>query len=132
MVLCSGCFDGLHAGHVTYLEAAGELCGEHELLVVAVASDQYVKKHKGRSPKWTYNERAAVVSALTCVHLIVAHDDQGAAEAIRVLRPRLFVKGGDWRSKGIPDEDQIACVEVGASLVFVDEVDVPHTSEITH
>ena len=132
MVLAAGCFDGLHAGHVTYLDAAKGLCQDAEPLVVAVASDGYVKQAKKRSPAYTHEDRVLVVAALTCVDVVVTHSERGAAEAIRVLRPRLFVKGADWRLKGLPDDDQIACVEVGASIVFVEETETPHTSEIRH
>ena len=132
MVLASGVFDGLHAGHVSYLEAAKQLCEAMEPLVVAVASDGYVKQAKHRSPHWSHTERALVVEALSCVDVVVAHSEKGAAEAIRVLQPRLFVKGDDWRLKGLPDEDQIACHEVGASIVFIEETETPHTSEIRH
>jgi len=82
VVLCSGCFDGLHAGHVAYLRLAERLCRVNERVVVAVAGDEYIRRHKGREPVWSYFERADTISELRCVDQVWMHGPSGAAETL--------------------------------------------------
>jgi len=129
VILCSGCFDGLHAGHVAYLRLAERLTEPDERLIVAVACDAYIERHKGRTPIWRYIERADTVSELRCVDHVWMHGATGAAGVIRRLRPRLFVKGDDWRILGLPDDVLRACLEVGCSPAFVKTPITSHTSD---
>ena len=72
MVLTSGAFDGLHAGHVLYLQAAKALCDPDELLVCAVAPDPYITLTKHRAPYWSQHDRLRTVHALTMVDAALA------------------------------------------------------------
>lgn len=128
MILTSGVFDGLHAGHVAYLKAASRHRAEGEGLTVAVASDGYVKHAKGRWPTWTADQRASVVFALDMVTAATIHDDAGAANSIRELKPRLFLKGADWKDR-LPEDVLAACFEVGCAIVFVDSGVTQHSSD---
>lgn len=128
MILASGCFDGLHAGHVAYIEEAARLCDTGEQLAVAVASDDYIHLMKGHAPKWAIDARMAVILSLSAVDVVVAHGLSGAADAIHVVRPRVFVKGIDWEGK-LPVDVQNACDEVGCEIVFVDSGITLHTSD---
>ena len=128
MVLCSGVFDGLHAGHVHYLLAACEAGAPGEPLIVAVASDAYVDTVKGHRSRWTLADRQTVLQELVMVDAVVAHGVEGAASAIRLHRPRLFVKGREWDGH-LPPDDLTACLAVGAQIVFVDEYRCAHTSD---
>ena len=129
MVLCSGCFDGLHAGHVRYLQAASRLCRDGESLVVAVAPDLYIRRYKQREPRWSCADRMETVLALGMVDRVVVHGDDGAAGVIRAERPRLFVKGSDWRDRyRLFPEILYACHAVDADIFTVDTPGV-HTSE---
>lgn len=127
MILCSGCFDGLHIGHVRYLQAAARL-NPCERLVVAVASDAYIRTQKFRIPTWFEMDRAAVVAGLSCVSRAVIHGLEGAADVILDLKPALFVKGIDWEH-GIPLNVRAACETVGAQIVIVDSGIARHTSD---
>lgn len=118
MVLTSGGFDGLHAGHVLYLEAAKALCDEEELHVCAVAPDRYLAS-KGRPPRWTQHERVRTIRALECVDAAVAQGASSVADLIREYRPRMFVKGPDWQDR-LPEDVQRACTECGTAMAFVD------------
>ena len=65
MGFTNGCFDIIHAGHVRYLEMAGEKCG---ILVVGVNSDISVRRLKGEGrPVNSQSARMEVLAALESV-----------------------------------------------------------------
>lgn len=119
MILCSGAFDGLHAGHVRYLEAAKALCEPDELLVCAVAPDAYIQTVKGRAPSWPQAQRLATVKCLMMVDGTIRQESLTVAPVIRTHLPRLLVKGPDWKDR-LPDEVHRACADVGTTIAFVD------------
>ena len=125
MILCSGKFDGLHSGHVAYLQAAASL-GEESLLV-SVAPDAYIRAASGRNPSWSQPLRKAAVEALRCVDVAYEDPEHTPAALIRNEKPRLFVKGVEWAGK-LPADVVAACREVGCLMVFVDTPG-KHTSE---
>ncbi|CAN5232028.1 D-glycero-beta-D-manno-heptose-7-phosphate kinase [soil metagenome] len=101
IVLTNGCFDILHRGHVTYLSRAKAL---GDLLVVAVNSDDGVRRLKGPGrPINALEDRMQVLAALSCVDLVVPFDEPTPVEVIRVLRPDVFVKGGDYTREMLPE-----------------------------
>ena len=118
VILASGTFDGVHSGHVRYLRAA-RLLAKGEFLRVAVAPDVYIRTEKHREPYWSQSDRAETVLALGCVDCVTQHPEPSVAQLIRDLRPRLFVKGQDWRGK-LPEDVLAACQAVGTEIVFVD------------
>ena len=96
VVFTNGCFDLLHRGHVTYLEAARAL---GDVLIVAVNSDRSVRALKGPSRPFTpAGDRAHVLAALACVNHVVEFDDETAERLVQKLRPDIYVKGGDYAS----------------------------------
>ncbi|MDU9047928.1 MAG: D-glycero-beta-D-manno-heptose 1-phosphate adenylyltransferase [Candidatus Electrothrix sp. Rat3] len=100
IVFTNGCFDILHAGHVSYLEEARR-CGDS--LVIGLNSDRSVQALKGPSrPVNTELERARVLAALGCVDFVVLFDEDTPLRLITSLLPDILVKGADWA------EDQIA------------------------
>lgn len=119
MILTSGAFDGVHAGHVAYLEAAKALCEGDELLVCAIAPDEYIVAAKGREPYWHQHDRLRTVSALGCVDAAIPQHHQTVAELISQHRPRLFIKGPDWEGR-LPESIQRACSDVGTVIGYVD------------
>ena len=127
MVLCSGCFDGLHAGHVRYLKAAADLRRDGESVAVALASDLYFIVNKSRTSRWTVEDRALVLRSINMVDQVFIHNEYGAADTILQLRPRLFVKGTDWEGRMCPDVIA-ACEEAGTEMCFV-HTPGKHTSE---
>ncbi len=118
MVLCSGAFDGLHAGHVRYLRAAAALCQPDEPLLVAVAPDGYIRAVKGREPYWSQADRMCAVGELQSVSDPLLQEDRDVAPLVRHARPRLFVKGADWAGK-LPQDVIDACGEVDCQIVYV-------------
>lgn len=117
MILCSGCFDGLHAGHVAYLQAAAQL-RQDEPLYVAVAPDRYIRQRKQREPRWSQAERAQTVAAVRGVTGVITRDELDVDGTIRIFRPTLFVKGEDWTHQ-LPTAVVEACQETGTAIAFV-------------
>jgi len=103
IVFTNGCFDLLHAGHVSYLEKARSL---GDALIIGLNSDSSVKKLKGKSrPLIEQKNRARVLSALSCVDFIVIFDTLIPLDLIKKIKPSVLVKGGDWKIKDIVGAD---------------------------
>lgn len=118
MVLCSGAFDGIHAGHIRYLTAAHALAPD-QMLCVAIAPDAYIREAKGRAPYWHQADRAYAVLALGVVDRVLPHQTPSVASVIRSERPRLFVKGPDWKHQ-LPADVIEACRDVGCAIRFTE------------
>lgn len=119
VVFTNGCFDLIHKGHVTYLERAGKL---GSLLVVALNSDASVKRLKGPSrPINSLPDRLEVLAALESVDYVTWFDEDTPLELIRLLKPHVLVKGGDWKIDQIVGaQDVISWGGKVRSLVFVE------------
>lgn len=126
MILACGCFDIFTAGHVRHLEAAKQL---GSCLVVLVTADEHVNKGPGR-PVFPQEVRAEVVDALRCVDYTVINPHPTAVEAIRVLRPQVYVKGqeyekfADYKMR----EEGVTVREVGGRVEFLNTKEL-HTSD---
>jgi D-beta-D-heptose 7-phosphate kinase/D-beta-D-heptose 1-phosphate adenosyltransferase len=94
VVFTNGCFDLLHAGHVSYLEEARSL---GDLLVIGVNSDASVRRLKGAPrPFVPVEHRMRLLAALGCVDYVVPFDEDTPADLITFLVPDVLVKGADW------------------------------------
>jgi D-beta-D-heptose 7-phosphate kinase/D-beta-D-heptose 1-phosphate adenosyltransferase len=101
VVLTSGCFDILHSGHISYLNAAKAL---GDVLVVGLNTDAGVRRLKGAGrPINPLEERAHVLTGLSSVDYVVPFDEETPAELARALRPHVFVKGGDYTLERMPE-----------------------------
>jgi rfaE bifunctional protein nucleotidyltransferase chain/domain len=95
MVFTNGVFDILHRGHVTYLAQARALGA---CLVLGLNSDSSARL-LGKGPDRPLNaeaDRACVLAALESVSLVTLFDEQTPVELLKVVRPDLYVKGGDY------------------------------------
>jgi D-beta-D-heptose 7-phosphate kinase/D-beta-D-heptose 1-phosphate adenosyltransferase len=89
LVFTKGVFDHLHVGHLESFEAARSL---GDALVVAVSSDQVVRRRKGPGrPIMTASERMRVVAALECVTWVVPYDEESPYQPLLTLKPDIFV-----------------------------------------
>ncbi len=114
VVMTNGCFDILHAGHVTYLEEAAQL---GDRLIVAVNDDASVKRLKGEErPVNTQAKRMRVLAALDCVDWVVGFDEDTPTRLICNVVPNILVKGGDNEPDKIPGGD---CVRAAGGQVMV-------------
>src|SRR5215813_14757775 len=94
IVFTNGCFDLLHPGHIYMLSQAKSL---GEVLVVGINSDASVKRLKGvQRPILNETERVLLLSALEVVDYVTIFSEDTPLEMIRLLRPQVLVKGGDW------------------------------------
>lgn len=101
VVATGGCFDLVHAGHVATLDAARRL---GDCLVVCLNSDDSVRRLKGADrPLQPAVDRAAVLLALGSVDAVLVFDEDTPDEALRRLRPHVFVKGGDYAVADLPE-----------------------------
>jgi D-beta-D-heptose 7-phosphate kinase/D-beta-D-heptose 1-phosphate adenosyltransferase len=99
VIMTNGCFDVLHAGHVSYLEEAKSL---GDRLIVAVNDDASVRRLKGDSrPVNELEDRLLVLAGLAAVDWVVPFSDDTPASLIATLLPDVLVKGGDYKPEDI-------------------------------
>lgn len=116
LVMCHGCFDLLHYGHMLHLRKASTMGSR---LVVSITADEFVNKGTGR-PVFKAAERMEMVRALRFVDQVVLSNEPTAAGNIRRFKPSKFVKGTDYLLKQLNALEVVACAEVGAKIVFTD------------
>ncbi|WXL25239.1 bifunctional D-glycero-beta-D-manno-heptose-7-phosphate kinase/D-glycero-beta-D-manno-heptose 1-phosphate adenylyltransferase HldE [Ectopseudomonas mendocina] len=94
IVFTNGCFDILHAGHVTYLEQAR---AQGDRLVLAVNDDASVSRLKGpERPINSVDRRMAVLAGLGAVDWVVSFSEDTPENLLKAIRPDVLVKGGDY------------------------------------
>ncbi|HJT35761.1 MAG TPA: D-glycero-beta-D-manno-heptose 1-phosphate adenylyltransferase [Pirellulales bacterium] len=99
VVFTNGCFDILHAGHLSCLERSRQL---GDLLVVGLNSDSSVRALKGPSrPVLSHDHRASLLAGLACVDVVVVFDEERPESLIRHLAPDILVKGSDYSPEQI-------------------------------
>jgi cytidyltransferase-like protein len=116
VAMVDGAFDPLHHGHIAYFKAAR---GLGLPVLCNLASDRYVRtKHQ---PLLGETQRAIVIDAIRYIDYV--HIYQVDTETVlRQLRPRYYVKGSDWRARGLPPEQIAICGEHGIEIVYLDTV----------
>jgi rfaE bifunctional protein nucleotidyltransferase chain/domain/rfaE bifunctional protein kinase chain/domain len=106
VVATGGCFDLLHAGHLTLLRAARSL---GDCLIVCLNSDRSVRRLKGPGrPVNPASDRAAVLASLGCVDAVCVFDEDTPAGLLDRLRPDLWAKGGDYDAGQLPESAVVA------------------------
>lgn len=118
VVAVSGGFDPIHVGHVRLMQEAKKLGDE---LVVILNNDNWLRKKKGFvfMPE---AERKELIESLHCVDRVVLTkhpenpDDMSVCDALKEIRPNIFVNGGDRTQSNIPEVP--VCEEIGCQMVF--------------
>ena len=126
VVFTNGCFDILHAGHVTYLEAAK---AQGDVLVLGLNTDASVRHLKG--PERPINnelDRAKVVGALKSVDYVVFFGEQTAEAVIAEVKTDIYVKGGDYTLDTLPEAKIVQ--SYGGKVAFIDMVEGRSTTNI--
>ena len=123
----NGCFDILHYGHVSYLEAAKK---RDRILIVGMNSDASVRSlDKGSDrPIVPQDQRAAVLAGLACVDLVVLFDEPTPAKLIAAVKPDVLIKGADWKGKEVAGADVVKAH--GGRVEFITYVDRLSTTNI--
>ncbi len=126
IVLANGCFDLFHVGHIRYLSGAKEL---GDCLIVAVNSDQQVRKLKGEDrPFASENERAEIISSLKFVDIVTIFPEPTVEKLIRAIRPDFHAKGTDYTTETVPERDIVR--ECGGQVVIVGDPKDHSSTEI--
>ncbi|HQL00159.1 MAG TPA: D-glycero-beta-D-manno-heptose 1-phosphate adenylyltransferase [Smithellaceae bacterium] len=122
----NGCFDILHVGHVRYLNEARKTA---DVLVLALNTDASVRAIKGeKRPVVSERERAEVLAALECVDYLTLFDEPTPLNLIRLLKPDVLIKGGDWPEEKVVGRDDV--LSWGGRVVLIDEVAGKSTTNI--
>ena len=101
----NGCFDILHRGHVSYLEAAKK---KNRILIVGLNSDSSIQSIKGsKRPIIGQKERASVLAALACVDYVVLFNEDTPYRLIKAIKPDVLIKGADWKGKDVAGSDVV-------------------------
>jgi len=121
VVFTNGCFDILHVGHVKYLQIAKSF---GDILIVGLNSDESVSRLKGPSrPVNIAQDRAYLLAALEAVDFVVPFEADTPYELIKMIKPDVLVKGGDYEGK------EVVGTEFASELKLVDFVDGKSTTK---
>lgn len=117
IVFTNGCFDILHLGHVEYLNEAR---AQGDALIIGLNSDLSVKKLKGEDrPINNEEDRKNMLLNLKAVDCVQIFTEETPLEIIKLIKPDVLVKGGDWKPEQIVGSDfVIANGGVVKSLMF--------------
>ena len=120
LVATNGCFDLLHAGHVTYLEAARN---QGDVLIVGVNADAAVRGLKGPGrPVNNEADRALVLAALQSVDAVFIFAERDAVAFLRAVQPDIYVKGGDYTLETVNQEERRLIEGAGGKVVLLAHV----------
>ena len=105
LVFTNGHFDLLHVGHLDYLEKARAL---GDALFVGLNGDASSARLKGEGrPIVLATERARILSALLPVTAVIIFEEDTADNLLRRLQPEIYVKGGDYAQKSLPERPTV-------------------------
>lgn len=117
LVVTNGCFDLLHRGHVTYLEAARAV---GDALLVGVNADASVRELKGPDrPVNSEEDRAFVLAALACVDAVCIFRERTALRFLEAVQPDFYAKGGDYTIDTINQDERRLVERLGGKVVVL-------------
>lgn len=101
VVATGGCFDLLHAGHVSLLQAARSL---GDCLIVCLNSDDSVRRLKGEGRPLNHEaDRVDILAALGCVDAVTVFTEDTPCAVLGRIQPDIWVKGGDYDGRDLPE-----------------------------
>lgn len=118
-ILCHGCFDVLHVGHIRHFHHARQL-SLHQPLIVTLTADRFITKGPGR-PIFDQQTRAEIISALEAVdYVAIVHEPTGLS-AIETIRPQYYVKGREYEGQlGVSQLEQDTVIRNGGRMFFTE------------
>ncbi len=126
IVFANGCFELLHVGHVRYLTEAK---AEGDILIVAVNSDESMKRIKpDRNPVNPDVERMEILAALECTDYVVPLREDTPARLLQLFRPDVHTKGTDYTLDTIPERPIVEAY--GGRVVLVGGPKVRNTRDM--
>jgi len=128
LVVTNGCFDILHLGHVTYLETAR---GMGDALLVGLNGDCSTRELKGpERPINPEQDRAGVLAALESVSGVCIFGEKTATAFLRLARPDIYVKGGDYTLESLNQDERRAVEQAGGKISIVPVVPGRSTTKL--
>jgi rfaE bifunctional protein nucleotidyltransferase chain/domain len=128
IVFTNGCFDLLHAGHALYLEQARAL---GDALIIGLNADRSVSAVKGAGrPIVGEQERAQLLAALASVDVVIIFSEQTSEALINLLRPEVFVKGGDYTTTTMNQEEKALVESYGGEVHLIPALPESSTTRI--
>ena len=116
LVFTNGHFDLLHVGHLDYLEKARAL---GDALYIGINGDAGTTRLKGEGrPLVPAAERARLIAALVPVTAAIIFEEDTAEAILKALQPDIYVKGGDYRGKLLPEKGLVQ--SYGGKVVLID------------
>jgi len=126
IVFTNGCFDILHLGHVSYLEAAKTM---GDKLVVGVNSDKSIRRLKGKDrPITDQTARSGIIAALEAVDVVVIFEEDDPLALVKAILPDVLVKGDDYLTENIIGADIV--IENGGEVRTIGFVEGYSTSKL--
>ncbi|OGB90770.1 hypothetical protein A2625_06985 [candidate division WOR-1 bacterium RIFCSPHIGHO2_01_FULL_53_15] len=126
IVFTNGCFDLLHLGHVRYLREAKKL---GDILIVGVNSDDSVTALKGPDRPYIHElERAEILASLECVDYVAIFHELRPDNLIKLVRPDIHVKGGDYKVADLPEKKLVE--SLGGKVVVIPPIKGRSTTNI--
>jgi rfaE bifunctional protein nucleotidyltransferase chain/domain len=123
IVLCHGCFDLLHIGHIRYFRQAKK---HGDILVVTLTPDRFVDKGPSR-PAFSEDLRAEAIASLDGVDFVAINEWPTAENTLRLLKPHYYAKGSEFKNDhsdytGKIDRELTVVEEIGAEIVFTEDI----------
>jgi D-beta-D-heptose 7-phosphate kinase / D-beta-D-heptose 1-phosphate adenosyltransferase len=126
IVFTNGCFDLLHAGHVTYLEAAKK---RGDKLILGLNTDRSVRALKGKTrPVVSEQDRARVLAALMSVDAVILFDEDTPIKLIKAIKPNVIAKGSDYTANQVVGGKEVK--SWGGEIALIDLVEGRSTSNL--
>ncbi|TSA55930.1 MAG: cytidyltransferase [Planctomycetaceae bacterium] len=131
IVHCHGVFDLLHIGHIRYFEQAREM---GDILVVTVTPDQYAGDGPNH-PAFTETQRVETIASLSFIDYVAINNWPTVEETLRLLKPDVYVKGPEYKSKlpetteTLASEEKVVS-EIGANIAFTEDFHFSSTNLI--
>ena len=97
----TGVFDMFHIGHLNILKKAKEQC---EYLIVGVSTDELVINYKNKIPVIKFDERAAIVEAISYVDKVVPQVNMDKFKAWEKYKYNVLFHGDDWKNSDMYNE----------------------------
>ena len=115
----NGCFDILHLGHLEILTKSKEF---GDRLIVAVNSDESVRKLKGKErPINDFQTRSNILASFSFVDYVVEFSDDTPKKLIQKIKPNFLIKGGDYQKKDIVGNDILS--SYGGETIIIPLID---------
>lgn len=117
-VVYGGAFDIIHPGHISAIREAKSY-GDH--LIILLTPDERIRAKKGRDPVFNQEERMKILAGIEGVDEVAifpSNDDGGVEEALREIKPEVYIRDRDANPKWWAQENRL-CKELGIRLIVM-------------